>query len=79
MCLIPLLGLIHPAGDSRMPSDFSAEFISLPRGHCSCFRDPGKYVWEVNMAKSPSHCFGYTSLSPQMNPAPVKQALGMTG
>ena len=79
MCLIPLLGLIHPTNDSRMPSDFSAELISLPLGHCSCLKDPGKRVWEVNTAKSPSHCFGWASLSPQENIAPVKQALGMTG
>lgn len=79
MHLNPLLGLIHPANDSRMPYDFSAELISLPLSHCSCLLDPGKHVWEVKMATYPSHCFGWASLSPQMNTAPVKQALGMTG
>jgi len=79
MCLIPLLGLIHPANDSRLPSDFSAELISLPLSHCSRFLDPGKHIWEVKMAKYPSHCFGWASLSPQINTAPAKQALGMMG
>lgn len=78
MCLIPLLVLMHPANDSRMLSDFSAELIPLPLSHCSCLLDPGKHAWEVKMAKCPSHCFGWASLSPQMNTAPVKQILGMT-
>lgn len=77
MCLIPFLVLIHPANDSGMPSDFSAEF----HFHLAIARllDPAKRVLEVNMAKSPSCYFGWASLSPQMNRAPVKQALGMTG
>lgn len=57
MCLIPLLGLIHPANDPRMLSDFSAELLSLPLGHYSCLPYPDKHIWEVNMAKGPSLCF----------------------